>query len=110
MTKRDVIEVVAQRSPQFSLHQIEILVDAFFATLTEALANGERIEVRGFGSFALKARAARTARNPKTGAEVTVEAKRIPFFKVGKELRQRLNPTAPARTKRSTRARRAGAP
>lgn len=98
MTKRDLMEAVAERYPQFSPHKIKTIVDAVFAAMTQALATGERIEVRRFGSFSLKSRTARTARNPKTGAGVAVGAKRVPFLKVSKELRQRVDREAPAGT------------
>jgi integration host factor subunit beta len=67
------------------------MVNAVFDTMTEALCRGDRIEIRGFGSFVVKHRKAREGRNPKTGTLVSVQAKRVPFFKVGKELRLRVD-------------------
>ena len=91
MTKHQLIAELAQRYPQYATREVQALIDTVFASMTEALAKGERIELRGFGSFELRARAARQARNPKTSAVVAVAAKRVPFFKVGKELRLRVN-------------------
>jgi integration host factor subunit beta len=91
MTKHQLIAEIAQRYPQYAKKEVQALVDTFFASMAKALANGERIELRGFGSFELRSRVARQARNPKTSAVITVAAKRVPFFKVGKELRLRVN-------------------
>ena len=91
MTKRDLIEEVAQQYPRFSRRDAEVMVNAVFDSMTDALAKGERIEIRGFGSFIVKQRAAREGRNPRTGALVSVVAKRVPLFKVGKELRIRVD-------------------
>lgn len=91
MTKRDLIEEVVKHFPRFSRRDAEIMVNAVFDSLTEALCRGDRIEIRGFGSFVVKQRQAREGRNPKTGAVVAVDAKRVPFFKVGKELRLRVD-------------------
>jgi integration host factor subunit beta len=91
MTKRDLIEEVAKAFPQFARRDAEGVVNTVFDTMTGALVRGDRIEIRGFGSFVVKQRQARDGRNPKTGAVVPVEAKRVPFFKVGKELRLRVD-------------------
>jgi len=103
MTKRELIEEVAtrwqgarsegalERERKRHKAKVEALVNAVFATLGEALARGERIEIRGFGSFVVKRRRAREGLNPKTGAPVAVAAKRVPFFKAGKELRLRVD-------------------
>lgn len=91
MTKRDLIEEVAKAFPQLARRDAEVVVNAVFDTLTGALVRGDRIEIRGFGSFVVKQRQAREGRNPKTGAVVPVDAKRVPFFKVGKELRLRVD-------------------
>ncbi len=91
MTKRDLIDEVVKLYPRFSGRDAEIMVNAVFDSMTEALARGERIEIRGFGSFVVKHRQAREGRNPKTGALVPVAAKRVPFFKVGKELKLRVD-------------------
>ena len=91
MTKRDLIEEVAKAFPQLARRDAEVVVNAVFDTMTDALVPGDRIEIRGFGSFVVKHRQAREGRNPKTGALVPVQAKRVPFFKVGKELRLRVD-------------------
>jgi integration host factor beta subunit len=91
VTKRELIEEVAQLYPRFSRRDAEVMVNAVFASMVEALAKGERIEIRGFGSFFVKQRAAREGRNPRTGAVVAVAAKKVPLFKVGKELRLRVD-------------------
>ncbi len=91
MTKRDLIDEVVKLYPRFSGRDAEVMVNAVFDSMTDALARGERIEIRGFGSFVVKHRQAREGRNPKTGALVPVAAKRVPFFKVGKELKLRVD-------------------
>ena len=91
MTKRDLIDEVLKTFPRFSRRDAEVMVNAVFDSMTTALSRGERIEIRGFGSFVVKQRLAREGRNPKTGAVVAVHAKRVPFFKVGKELRLRVD-------------------
>src|SRR5262249_28557871 len=91
MTKRDLIDEVVKLFPRFSRRDAEVIVNEVFDSLTQALVRGERIEIRGFGSFVVKQRQAREGRNPKTGALVPVHAKRVPFFKVGKELRLRVD-------------------
>ena len=91
MTKHDLIEEVARLYPRYSRRDAEVIVNSVFDSMAEALHQGERIEIRGFGSFVVKQRRAREGRNPKTGAVVAVEAKRVPFFKVGKELRLRVD-------------------
>ena len=98
MTKRDLIDEVLNLFPRFSRRDAEVMVNAVFDSMTAALTRGERIEIRGFGSFVVKQRQAREGRNPKTGALVAVLAKRVPFFKVGKELRLRVDgkPWTPA--------------
>jgi len=96
MTKRDLIDEVVKLYPRFSGRDAEVMVNAVFDSMTEALARGERIEIRGFGSFVVKHRQAREGRNPKTGALVPVAAKRVPFFKVGKELKLRVDGKQPA--------------
>jgi len=91
VTKRDLIEEIAQHYPRFSRRDAEVIVNAVFDSMTDALAKGERIEIRGFGSFIVKQRASREGRNPRTGAVVSVAAKKVPLFKVGKELRLRVD-------------------
>ena len=91
MTKRALIDELVTLYPRFSRRDAEVMVNAVFESLSDALRRGERIEIRGFGSFVVKHRQAREGRNPKTGALVDVHAKRVPFFKVGKELRLRVD-------------------
>jgi len=91
VTKRDLIEEIAQHYPRFSRRDAEVIVNAVFDSMTDALAKGERIEIRGFGSFIVKQRSSREGRNPRTGAVVSVAAKKVPLFKVGKELRLRVD-------------------
>ncbi len=88
MTKSGLIEVVAERTPHISKKDTEIVVNTIFDSMAQTLMNGERIEIRGFGSFQVKVREARDGRNPKTGEPVHISAKRTPFFKVGKELKE----------------------
>ena len=91
MTKRGLIDELVALYPRFSRRDAEVMVNAVFESLAEALRRGDRIEIRGFGSFVVKQREARDGRNPRTGRRVAVAAKRVPFFKVGKELRQRVD-------------------
>ena len=88
MTKSGLIETVAEATPHISKRDTEIVVNTIFESMALALKTGERIEIRGFGSFQVKIREAREGRNPKTGAPVHISAKRTPFFKVGKELKE----------------------
>jgi integration host factor subunit beta len=91
MTKRELIDAIINEREQIPRREVEDLVNAVFDSLAEALARGERIEIRGFGSFIVKRRNAREGRNPKTGEIVSVVAKRVPFFKAGKELKLRVD-------------------
>ena len=88
MTKSGLIEDVARRTPHISKRDTEVVVNTIFDSMVEALKRGDRIEIRGFGSFQVKVREARDGRNPKTGEPVHISAKRTPFFKVGKELKE----------------------
>lgn len=101
MTKRGIIEELLTRHKNSTHRESETIVNVMFDEMAKALARGARIEIRGFGSFGVKKRRAREGRNPKTGAAVKVEAKRIPFFRAGKELKLELNgaenPTSVAR-------------
>ncbi len=100
MTKSGLIEEVARRTPHVSKKDTEVVVNTIFDSMIHALRNGERIEIRGFGSFQVKVREAREGRNPKTGEPVHISAKRTPFFKVGKELKEmvdRSDPPSPAK-------------
>jgi integration host factor subunit beta len=91
MTKRGIIDELLARHQNFSHRQSETIVNAMFDAMAGVLADGDRIEIRGFGSFSLHFRPPRQGRNPKTGAAVEVDAKRIPFFRAGKELRIEVN-------------------
>ncbi len=91
MTKSELIGKVAEQMPELARKQVELLVNTIFDSMRDALADGDRIEIRGFGSFHVRERAARRGRNPRTGEEVQVAATRVPFFRVGKELRERVN-------------------
>jgi integration host factor beta subunit len=91
MTKRGLIDELLIRHPGISSHDSETLVSVMFEAMIRELAAGHRIELRGFGSFGVKVRRARQARNPKTGALVEVAAKGMPFFRASKELRVKLN-------------------
>ncbi len=91
MTKRELINEINKKFPHLSRRDAEVIVSSIFDSMVEALGKGERIEIRGFGSFVVKRRRAREGRNPKTGEVVSVFAKRVPFFKVGKELRLRVD-------------------
>lgn len=96
MTKHDLIEEVVKAYPRYSRRDAEVIVNSVFNSMAEALHQGERIEIRGFGSFVVKHRQAREGRNPKTGRIVSVPAKRVPFFKVGKELKLRVDGKLPS--------------
>lgn len=98
MTKRGIIEELLVRQPGISYRESETLVSVMFEAIARELATGHRIELRGFGTFGVKLRRARQARNPKTGAPVEVAARRTPFFRVGKELRVKLNAPATGET------------
>jgi len=91
MTKRDLIEEVVRLYPRYSRRDAEVMVNSVFNSMADTLRGGERIEIRGFGSFIVKHRQGREGRNPKTGKIVSVPAKRVPFFKVGKELKLRVD-------------------
>ncbi len=91
MTKSELIQAMAQDNPHLYHRDVERIVSTVFDEISDALARGDRVELRGFGAFSVKARAARVGRNPRTGAAVAVPEKFAPFFKSGKELRQRIN-------------------
>jgi integration host factor subunit beta len=91
MTKSELIQKLSERNPHLFLRDVEKIVDTIFEEITSALVKGDRVELRGFGAFSVKQRDARTGRNPRTGETVKVDAKRLPFFKTGKGLRERLN-------------------
>ena len=91
MIKSELVQAIASRNPHLYQREVEDIVNAIFDEISEALAQGNRVELRGFGAFTVKNRSARTGRNPRTGETVPVEEKWVPFFKAGKELRERLN-------------------
>lgn len=91
MTKSELIEIIAARQTQLSVKDVELAVKTLIEQMSETLASGERIEIRGFGSFSLHYRAPRIGRNPKTGESVGLAGKYVPHFKPGKELRDRVN-------------------
>ena len=94
MTKSELIQRLAEQNPHLFLRDVEKIVDTIFGEIKNALARGDRVELRGFGAFSVKHRKARIGRNPRTGESVQVEAKALPFFKTGKALRDRLNENA----------------
>ncbi|MBI4686272.1 MAG: integration host factor subunit beta [Nitrospirae bacterium] len=93
MTRSLLIEHVAEKVKDLNLSkkEVEVILETVFDNIKEALAKGDKVEVRGFGNFRLRKRNPRQARNPKTGASVAVDSKKVPFFKVGKELREMVN-------------------
>ena len=91
MTKSELIEILAEKHPDLPLKEVEAAVKSIIDNMAETLASGERIEIRGFGSFSLHYRAPRVGRNPKTGESVELDAKYVPHFKPGKELRERVD-------------------
>lgn len=91
MVKSELIMRLAEMNPHLYQRDIERIVSTIFDEISNALARGDRVELRGFGAFSVKQRAARVARNPRTGEAVRVTEKHVPFFKTGKELRQSLN-------------------
>lgn len=94
MIKSELIQRLAERNPHLFQRDIERIVSTIFDEIAAAMSRGDRVELRGFGAFSVKQRPARTGRNPRTGDPVFVSEKRIPFFKTGKELRERLNQLA----------------
>lgn len=91
MTKSELILRLAEANPHLYHRDVERIVNTVFEEVTRALARGDRVELRGFGAFSVKEREPRTGRNPRTGEQVSVERKFVPFFKTGKQLRERLN-------------------
>lgn len=91
MIKSELVEKIAAKNPHLYQRDVENIVNAILNEITNALANGDRVELRGFGAFSVKNRQPRVGRNPRTGEKVTVAEKWVPFFKTGKELRERLN-------------------
>jgi integration host factor subunit beta len=95
MTKSELVQKLAEANPHLYQRDVEGIVTAIFEEIAAALARGDRVELRGFGAFSVKRRDARIGRNPRTGGSVPVAEKHIPFFKTGKQLRDRLNQNAP---------------
>ena len=91
MTKSELILKLAERNPHLYQRDVERIVSTVFDEITGALARGDRVELRGFGAFSVKRRQSRVGRNPRTGEAVQVAEKAVPFFKTGKELREKLN-------------------
>lgn len=91
MTKSDLVELIGSHLKHLPIKEVELIVNTVFDKMTESLATGDRIEIRGFGSFEVRQREPRQGRNPKTGASVYVNTRKVPFFKVGKELKERIN-------------------
>ena len=91
MTKSDLILRLAEKNPHLYKRDVERIVATVLDEITAALARGDRVELRGFGAFSVKHRGARIGRNPRTGESVRVSEKAVPYFKTGKELRERLN-------------------
>lgn len=91
MIKSELIQKIAAANPHLYHRDVERILDVILDEIVEALARGDRVELRGFGAFTVKYRAPRRGRNPRTGATVSVQEKFVPFFKTGKELRERLN-------------------
>ncbi|NIY71883.1 integration host factor subunit beta [Marivivens donghaensis] len=91
MIRSELIQKIADENPHLYQRDVEKIVNTVFETVTDAMAEGNRVELRGFGAFSVKKRDARMGRNPRTGEPVDVEEKHVPFFKTGKLLRDRLN-------------------
>ena len=93
MTKSELVQRLAEANPHLYQRDVENIVNAILNEIVAAMARGDRVELRGFGAFSVKHRPARVGRNPRTGAHVSVGQKSVPFFKTGKEMRERLNKT-----------------
>ena len=91
MIRSELLQTLHEENPELRAEEVEQMVDIFFDQVSERLAEGGRVELRGFGAFSTREREARTGRNPRTGEAVDVPAKRVPYFKAGKEMRHRLN-------------------
>jgi integration host factor subunit beta len=94
MIKSELVQRISSQNPHLYQRDVENIVNAILGEIVAAMARGDRVELRGFGAFSVKNRPARTGRNPRTGAHVSVEKKAVPFFKTGKEMRERLNRTS----------------
>ena len=102
MTKSELVEVIAEKQGNITRREAEVVINTIFSAIGDALADGDRVELRGFGSFTIKQRNARIGRNPKTGESVRVPAKVVPHFKPGKELRERVDAGFAARNRSSS--------
>ena len=91
MIKSELVQLIADENPHLYQRDVERIVGTIFDSIIDAMADGHRVELRGFGAFSVKQRDARVGRNPRTGESVQVEEKFVPFFKTGKQLRERLN-------------------
>jgi integration host factor subunit beta len=91
MIKSELVQRIADANPHLYQRDVELIVNAILDEIVAALARGDRVELRGFGAFSVKNRPARIGRNPRTGTKVSVAEKHVPFFKTGKEMRERLN-------------------
>jgi integration host factor subunit beta len=89
--RSELVQQISTQHPALSAREVELIVSTFFDEIVDRLAKGGRVEIRGFGAFSTRSRDARTGRNPRTGEAVDVDAKRVPYFKPGKEMRARLN-------------------
>jgi integration host factor subunit beta len=95
MIKSELVQRIASQNPHLYQRDVENIINAILNEVTAAMSKGDRVELRGFGAFSVKHRPARTGRNPRTGEHVSVAQKSVPFFKTGKEMRERLNKTPP---------------
>jgi len=91
MIRSELLAALGKQNPELRTEEVERVVDVFFDEIAQRLANGGRVELRGFGAFSTRERQARKGRNPRTGETVDVPGKKVPYFKPGKEMRQRLN-------------------
>ena len=91
MIRSELVQKLMDENPHLSQHDVERVISTIFEEIITTMANGDRVELRGFGAFSVKKRGSRQGRNPRTGAAVSVEEKHVPFFKTGKLLRDRLN-------------------
>ncbi|MCZ8173257.1 MAG: integration host factor subunit beta [Novosphingobium sp.] len=91
MIRSELLQMLSRENPGLRTEEVEKVVDTFFDEIAQRLAQGGRVELRGFGAFSTRAREARQGRNPRTGASVSVPGKKVPYFKPGKEMRARLN-------------------
>ena len=91
MIRSELVQKIASENNDLRLEEVERIVDTFFDSIVQQLADGGRVELRGFGAFSTRSRESRTGRNPRTGESVAVDEKRVPYFKTGKELREKLN-------------------